>query len=340
MNVPSILAATLQKGADPVKAISGGNEGVMGTEDHGRQVEALKEMLTACVLCPHRCRVDRTRGERGVCRLGAGMVMDSTLPHHGEEPPLSHLRGAGTIFFSSCNLRCIYCQNYQISHAVQGQEVDREALADVMLSLQDAGCHNIEPVTPTPQAPGIMEALLLARARGLTLPLVYNCGGYELPGIIGLLEGMVDIYLPDFKYGLAEDGLRFSGVKDYPAHAVASIREMVHQVGTDLEVEEGAARRGILIRHLILPGRLENSKAVLRLIRDQISLEVSLSIMSQYSPIPGVADHALLGRRITRGEYEEVINFALDMGFETIFAQEVDDHSLLPDFAKDRPFDW
>ncbi len=157
------------------------------------------------------CRVDRTAGERGFCRLGAGMVMNSALPHHGEEPPLSGRRGAGTIFFSSCNLSCIYCQNYQISHSPAGRPVSEEELAGVMLELESQGCHNIEPVTPTPHLPGIMAALLRARERGLRLPLVFNCGGYEREKIVRLLDGMVDIYLPDFKYGIAEAGRRFSG---------------------------------------------------------------------------------------------------------------------------------
>jgi len=304
------------------------------------KVEKLKAMLERCELCPRKCLVDRTAGERGFCGLGADIVMDCAIVHHGEEPPLSGRRGAGTIFFSSCNLRCIYCQNYQISHDIRGERMDSAALAHVMLSLQEKHCHNVEPVTPTPQTPQIMEALLMARERGLKLPFVYNCGGYEEPEIIKLLDGMVDIYLPDFKYGVETDGQLFSEAKNYPAYAVASIREMVRQVGDTLELEGDAARKGVLIRHLVLPGGVENSFEVLRLIRKEISPKVSLSIMAQYTPTPAVARHPVLGRRITRKEYERVIDYAYDLGFENIFAQEVSNRHLSPDFAKDKPFEW
>jgi len=310
------------------------------TRNLAEKVETLKAMLKACTLCPRKCRVDRTTEERGFCSLGADIVVNCAIVHHGEEPPLSGRCGAGTIFFSSCNLQCIYCQNYQISHDIKGQSLDVSALADLMLSLQARGCHNVEPVTPTPQTPQIMEALLLARGRGLTIPFVYNCGGYEDPEVIKLLDGMVDIYLPDFKYGIAADGLLFSGAADYPTYAVAAIREMVSQVGDNLEMEGGVARRGVLIRHLILPGKRENSLEVLRLIKEEISAQASLSIMSQYTPIPAVARHPILGRRITRKEYEAVVNLALDMGFENIFAQGVSAQHLSPDFEKDEPFRW
>jgi putative pyruvate formate lyase activating enzyme len=312
----------------------------MDTARSAEKVEKLKAMLERCELCPRKCLVDRTAGERGFCGLGADIVMDCAIVHHGEEPPLSGRRGAGTIFFSSCNLRCIYCQNYQISHDIRGERMDSAALARVMLSLQEKRCHNVEPVTPTSQTPQIMEALLLARERGLKLPFVYNCGGYEEPEVIKLLDGMVDIYLPDFKYGIETDGQLFSEAKNYPAYAVASIREMVRQVGDALELEGDAARKGVLIRHLVLPGRVENSFEVLRLIRKEISPKVSLSIMAQYTPIPAVARHPFLGRRITHKEYETVMNYAYDLGFENIFTQEVSARHLSPDFAKDEPFRW
>jgi putative pyruvate formate lyase activating enzyme len=209
-----------------------------------------------------------------------------------------------------------------------------------MLALEKKNCHNIEPVTPTPQIPQVMEALLLARQGGLLLPLVYNCGGYENPEVLKIMEGMVDIYLPDFKYGTEQDALALSGVKDYAAHALPSIKEMVRQVGNDLLMEEGVAKRGILIRHLVIPGFISNSLEVLGLIRTHISLSVPLGIMSQYTPTPSVMNHPRLGKRVTRDEYELVVNHALDMGFETIFTQDVDDKTLVPDFRKKVPFDW
>jgi putative pyruvate formate lyase activating enzyme len=209
-----------------------------------------------------------------------------------------------------------------------------------MLALEKKNCHNIEPVTPTPQIPQVMEALLIARQRGLHLPLVYNCGGYENPEVLNNLEGMVDIYLPDFKYGTENDALVLSGVRDYAVHALLSIKEMLRQVGEELFLEEGVAKKGILIRHLIIPGFIANSLQVIELIKKHVSLSVPLSIMSQYTPIPSVKNHPHLGKRVTREEYELVVNHALDMGFETIFTQDVDDKTLVPDFRKKVPFDW
>jgi putative pyruvate formate lyase activating enzyme len=302
-------------------------------------IQVLLDLYKSCTLCPRACRVDRTKGELGYCRLPAGIVMDCSLSHHGEEPPLSGTRGAGTIFLSSCNLGCIYCQNYQISHSAQGQELTVLQLAKVMLDLQNNGCHNVEPVTPTPQMPLVMEALCMARMQGLTVPFIYNCGGYENPEVIHLLDGMVDIYLPDFKYGLAQDGVLFSAAPDYPRFAIESIQEMVRQVGDDPVMENGVATRGIIIRHLILPGRLENSREALRLLKNEISTNVPISLMSQYTPIAKVCSHPLLGRRITSTEYAQILDYALALGFENLFVQDVNDDNLTPDFNRENPFD-
>ena len=302
-------------------------------------IQELLDIYTSCKLCPRACRVDRTKGEPGYCRLPADIVMDCALAHHGEEPPLSGTHGAGTIFLSSCNLGCIYCQNYQISHSVRGQRKTVLQLAQVMLDLQKRGCHNVEPVTPTHQAPLIMEAMCMARAQGLTVPFVYNCGGYENPEVIRLMDGMVDIYLPDFKYGLEEDGLLFSDAADYPRYAVASIREMVRQVGDDLKLENGVAVSGIIIRHLVLPGRLENSMTVLRLLKDEISTNVPVSLMSQYTPVGAVKSHPQLGRRITNDEYSRVLDYAMNLGFENLFIQHVSNHDMTPDFDCKTPFE-
>jgi len=299
----------------------------------------LKEIFEDCVLCPRKCHVNRTKGELGYCRLPAKIIMDCALAHHGEEPPLSGKNGAGTIFFSSCNLGCIYCQNYQISHNACGKELTVRQMADVMLDLQKRRCHNVEPVTPTPQTPLIMEALLLARPQGLQIPFVYNCGGYEDPSIIKMLRNMVDIYLPDFKYGLDEDGIVFSSAPQYPRFALDSLKEMVSQVGDDLELENDVARRGVIVRHLVLPGRMENSKEALRLIKKEISTSVPLSLMSQYTPIDKVRHHPLLGRRINKDEYKQILDYALKLGFKTLFVQEVNDFKLIPNFDKEKPFD-
>jgi len=300
-------------------------------------IPELLEIYRSCTLCPRACLVDRTKGELGFCGLPADIVIDCALSHHGEEPPLSGTRGAGTIFLSSCNLGCTYCQNYQISHTAQGQHLSVLDLAKVMLDLQKSGCHNVEPVTPTPQTPLIMESLCMARAQGLTVPFVYNCGGYENPDVIRMLDGMVDIYLPDFKYGLEKDALEFSDAPDYPRYATDSIREMVRQVGDDLETDNGVASRGIIIRHLVLPGRLDNTREALRRIRD-ISPNIPVSLMSQYTPMPKVRNHPQLGRRLSQREYRQMTDFALALGIENLFVQEVSSFHLAPDFDDKDPF--
>jgi putative pyruvate formate lyase activating enzyme len=299
----------------------------------------LKEQLLSCHLCPRHCGANRITGEKGVCGLDDGITLARALPYHGEEPPISGTWGAGALFLASCNLRCRYCQNFQISHQNHGEKLSPEELALRMMTLQDQGCHNIETVTPTSQLPQLVDALQLAWEAGLNLPLVYNCGGYENPEIIRLLDGLVDVYLPDFKYGNGEDASRLSGVKDYTPFALKAIGEMIKQVGSELDLDDdGIATRGIIIRHLVLPGHIENSIQVLKLIQQHFSLETPLSLMSQYTPTRWVKDDPLLGRRITKKEYDEVVNQALDMGFEQIFVQEVDDRNLSPDFDNPNPF--
>jgi putative pyruvate formate lyase activating enzyme len=305
-----------------------------------KNIQKLNNILTNCTLCPRMCRINRAAGKNGFCNLGKEMIISTALPHHGEEPPLSGDKGAGTIFFSSCNLRCVYCQNYQISHTTKGYQVSVSQLSDIMLELQKLDCHNIEPVTPTPHIPGIMEAFVAAKKRGLRLPLVFNCGGYERKEIISLLKGLVDIYLPDFKYGIAETGKDLSGVNDYPYQAFNSLKEMVRQVGDTLNLDENQiATSGIIVRHLVLPGNVDNSIEALRMIR-RVSTCIPLSIMAQYTPIQPVENHPLLHRRITKQEYESVVNTAMDLGFEEIYTQEVDEGTLNPDFNSDHPFNW
>ena len=305
-----------------------------------KALDVLKRMMAPCVLCPRQCRIDRMAGENGFCGLAAEIVVSDAMPHHGEEPPLTGTHGAGTIFFSSCNLRCLYCQNHQISRHTKGQVMNPEDLAQVMLRLQEQGCHNIDAVTPTPQTPLIMAALLSARRQGLIIPFVYNCGGYESMEVIRLLAGMVEIYLPDMKYGRDDLAWQLSGAKEYAVHAMASLREMTAQVGDVLEVVDGVARRGLLIRHLVLPGMIDNSFAILEMIQRGLSIQVPLSIMSQYTPAAQAQRHPLLGRRLYREEYEKVVHYAMELGFEQLFIQEVDKRNLLPDFEKQAPFNW
>ena len=304
------------------------------------RIPILRERMRRCSLCPRECGVNRLDGRTGFCGLGAGAVLARALPHFGEEPPISGTAGAGTLFLSSCNLRCPFCQNYRISREGMGEATDRETLAGRMLELALKGCHNIELVTPSPQLPAVLEALLAAREWGLNLPLVYNCGGYEKADVIGLLDGIVDVWLPDFKYGSEGDALACAAPADYPEHALSSIGEMIRQAGERLQTAGGIARRGVIIRHLVLPGRVQNSLDAVRLIAERLSKKVPLSLMAQYTPTPAVADDPLMGRRVTREEYEAVVDHALDLGFENLFIQEVDDKNLVPDFDREEPFVW
>ena len=304
------------------------------------RVPTLRELMRCCTLCPRECRVNRIEGERGFCGLGPGAVVARALPHFGEEPPLSGTGGAGTLFFTSCNLKCPFCQNYQISRDRLGAAMDREALAGVMLELALKGCHNIELVTPTPQIPAILESLLAATEWGLHLPIVYNCGGYEKTDVICLLDGIVDIWLPDFKYGNDRDARECSAPPDYPRQALESIGEMIRQTGEGLETRGGIARRGVIIRHLVMPGRVQNSLDVIRLIAARLSKKVPLSLMAQYTPTPAVSADPFFCRRVTREEYETVVDLALDLEFENLFIQEVGGHNLAPDFNRDAPFKW
>jgi len=304
------------------------------------RIALLREMMRSCTLCPRECRVNRLEGETGFCGLGPGAVLARALPHFGEEPPVSGTAGAGTLFLTSCNLKCPFCQNYRISRDRMGEAVDRETLAGAMLELAMKGCHNIELVTPTPQLPAVLESLLAACEWGLKLPLVYNCGGYEKAEVIRLLDGIVDVWLPDFKYGNERDARECSAPEDYPQRALESIAEMIRQTGERLQTAGGIARQGVIIRHLVLPGRVQNSLDVVRLVAAHLSKKVPLSLMSQYTPTPSVSGEPLWGRRVTREEYEAVVDLALDLEFENIFIQEVDERQHTPDFDRKEPFDW
>ena len=315
-------------------------EGLSKVEILRERIPLLRELMRSCTLCPRECRVNRHEGETGFCGLGPDAVLARALPHFGEEPPISGTAGAGTLFFTSCNLKCPFCQNYQISRDRMGKTVDREALAGHMLELAMKGCHNIELVTPTPQFPAVLESLLAACERGLQLPLVYNCGGYEKTDVIRQLDGIVDVWLPDFKYGNERDARDCSAPENYPQRALESIAEMIRQTGERLQTAGGIARQGVIIRHLVLPGRVQNSLDVVRLIAAQFSKKVPLSLMSQYTPTPAVSGEPVWGRRVTREEYEAVVDLALDLGIENLFIQEVDENHRVPDFDKEVPFNW
>ena len=282
------------------------------------RVRRAEEMLKECTLCPRNCRVDRTSGEVGFCKTKDRPLVSSWGPHFGEERPLVGRFGSGTIFFSRCNLGCVFCQNWTISHAGEGDEISVESMARVMMDLQAMGCHNINLVTPTHQMPMILHSLALAAGSGLTVPIVYNCGGYESMEALTILDGIIDIYMPDFKYTDPEMSLRYSQAKDYPQAAKAAIREMHRQVG-DLEIDErGIALHGLLIRHLVLPEGIAGTQEVVKFIAEEVSKKTYLNLMDQYYPCYKASEHPPLTRRITGREYAEAIRMALDAGLKRL----------------------
>jgi len=282
------------------------------------RAKTAREILTCCRLCPRECEVNRLAGEAGECRTGEQALISSYAPHFGEEDPLVGIGGSGTIFFTYCNLGCIFCQNYTISHRGEGIMVTNADLAKMMLSLQSRGCHNINLVTPTHVVPQILDALLLAVAEGLSVPLVYNCGGHESMETLKLLDGIVDIYMPDMKYSDAETGLRYSGVVDYPSFNKAAVREMHRQVG-DLQTDSrGIAIKGLLVRHLVLPGGLAGTEEVVRFIAKDISVNTYLNVMAQYRPCHEAFGIPELARPITRQEFQQAIELAHQQGLSRL----------------------
>jgi putative pyruvate formate lyase activating enzyme len=288
------------------------------------RIERAYHLLESCTVCPRRCRINRLNDERGFCRTGLLPVMSSFGPHFGEEPPLVGRHGSGTVFFAHCNLCCEYCQNSDISQCGTGKTVSCETLAEIMISLQRKGCHNINLVTPSHIVPQILETLSIAADKGLCIPIVYNSGGYDAVDTLLLLEGVVDIYMPDAKYGSGEIARLLSHAPDYVIMMKAALREMHRQVG-DLVIDRGTAVRGMIIRHLVLPENLAGSDKVLPWIAEEISRESYINIMDQYHPawhtkeIEKGSLPSSLGRRITQGEYHFAIRVARDSGLHRGF---------------------
>jgi putative pyruvate formate lyase activating enzyme len=281
------------------------------------RVEILKQILNDCTLCPRNCHVNRNIGEKGKCRVGKELIISGVHPHFGEEDCLVGRNGSGTIFFASCNMNCIYCQNYEISRFKQGEIVTVETLAESMLFLQKIGCHNINLVTPTHYIPQIVEAIEIAVKKGLRIPIVYNCGGYESVETLKLLDGIIDIYMPDIKYSDNFYGLRYSGVPNYWDVVREAVKEMWRQVG-DLEIIDGIAIRGLLVRHLVLPNNIAGSEKVFEFIANEISRNTYVNIMAQYRPCFNAYLKPELARRITAQEYKEAVNLAIKYGLSRI----------------------
>jgi len=286
-------------------------------ESFSKPVQMLWDRMNPCTLCPRQCRVYRGRGQMGFCGIGGRAVVSSVGPHFGEESVLVGGGGSGTIFFAGCNLGCVFCQNFDISHHRQGRKMTIEQLAEAMLGLQDYECSNINFVTPTHVAAAITAAIELARKSGLKLPMVYNTGGYDSLETLKLLEGFVDIYMPDMKYVDSKVAEELSAAPDYPEVNFAALIEMHRQVG-DLQVKDGLATRGLLVRHLVLPENLAGSFEVIDFLAEQISSRTTINVMDQYRPCYKASSHPKINRRPTFGEIESVRQYAVQRGLNVL----------------------
>jgi putative pyruvate formate lyase activating enzyme len=283
-----------------------------------QRVEEAYRHLTRCDVCPRACGAERLAGKLGVCHIGARAVVASYGPHHGEERPLRGRRGSGTVFFSGCNLHCQFCQNADISQGGSGKEVEPDGLAAIFLQLQDMGCHNINLVSPSHVIPQILAAVDIAAGKGLGLPLVYTTGGYDAVAMLQLLDGVIDIYLPDMKYNDPKAGLKYSRVRDYPKVNQLAVYEMYRQVG-DLEIDpQGLAQRGLLVRHLVLPHHLAGTRGVAHFLASQVSPHTYLNVMDQYLPAFNAARFPELNRPITPQEHRQAVDAAIQNGLQRL----------------------
>ncbi|MFZ5353114.1 MAG: radical SAM protein [Bacillota bacterium] len=291
------------------------------------------DILKNCMLCPRKCGINRYEG-KGCCGADENITAAKAFLHQWEEPCISGENGSGTIFFTCCNLRCIFCQNYEISQNMHGKSISIERLAEIMLELQGQGAENINFVTPTPYILHIVEAVSTARRSGLTIPTVYNTSGYETIEALKLLEGIIDIYLPDLKYYSERYSKRYSNAEDYFMHASNAVLEMTRQVGLPVFDERGIMKKGVLVRHMIMPDMLEDSKSILRWIRDNIGEKAYISLMSQYTPLYRAKDYEEINRKLDDWEYEYIVDYFFKLGLENGFIQEYSSASseYVPDF--------
>lgn len=301
------------------------------------------EQLSECNACPRLCSLNRLEGKASDCGMDATIRVAHIGLHHGEEPPLSGTGGSGAVFFAGCNLHCVFCQNYQISQKFRKypfRTLSVSELADEMLQLQDMGAHNINFVSPSHVVFQMADAIVLARESGLSIPVVYNSNGYDSVDTLKKIRGLVDIYLPDIKYLDNSLGKRYSKVKDYAAVIPQVLKEMYRQLGDLVLDKNGIATRGLLVRHLVLPGLLENSRKCLKLL-SELSPEIHISLMSQYSPLYRASQYPEINRTLTVAEYDEITDYAISLGLENVFIQEMESHdACLPDFSVERPFNF
>ena len=285
-----------------------------------KRIDVAYQILKNCTLCPNNCKVDRNI-QKGICRSGIKPIVASFNPHHGEEPPISGIYGSGTIFFGNCTMKCMFCQNYPISQLGTGKELSIRELSEILLYLQQKKCHNINLVTPTHFIPQFLKALLIAVKKGFKLPIVYNTSGYESLETLYLLDGVIDIYLPDMKYADNEQALKYSGIKNYVENNQAAIKEMYSQVDLLKTNSDGIAIKGLIIRHLVLPNKIAGSKKILQFLHNEISNKITIGIMSQYFPAYKATKDKILKYKITAEEYEKIVDFAESLGFDNALIQ-------------------
>lgn len=292
------------------------------------------ENLMECNMCPNNCKVNRTNGEFGKCKASVKVKIALASIHNFEEPCISGEKGSGTVFFSNCNMSCKFCQNYEISSEGKGKEITIEELADTFIKLQEQGVNNINLVTPTIYAYQIIEAIKLAKSNGLNIPIIYNSNGYETIETLKKLEGYIDVYLPDLKYYDDNIAFKYSGIKNYFDVSSKAIKEMYKQVGKPQLDENGIIQKGLIIRHLVLPNNIENSKKVLKWIKENIDTEVYVSIMAQYFPCHKAKKIEELNRKLTKEEYNEIENFVFKLGIENGYMQDLGEHEeeYVPNF--------
>lgn len=295
-----------------------------------------RRLLSDCTLCPRDCHVDRSQGQTGYCGETDQLRVARAALHHWEEPCLSGERGSGTVFFSGCALGCVYCQNHLVARGLRGRVVTIPQLAEICLDLQTQGAHNVNLVTPSHFAPQIAAAIDLAKASGLQLPIVYNCGGYERLETLRLLAGRVDVYLPDLKYCSPAIAARYSNCPDYFQHALPAIAEMLRQVGEPVFAADGSLQRGVIVRHLLLPGNLSDSQQIVRHLYQAFGDRIYLSLMNQFTPLPPLAAYPEINRRVSEQEYEQLVQYAIAIGVENGFIQEGEtaSESFIPDFGE------
>ena len=292
-----------------------------------------RNLLKSCILCPRVCKIDRTTGQTGYCKADDRIKIAKAYLHQWEEPPISGANGSGTVFFSHCNMGCVFCQNYKISSEHQGKYVTISELCDTFIELQDKKAHNINLVTPTHYIPQIADAIIMAKAKGLKIPIVYNCGGYESVEALKILDGLIDIYMPDMKYFDDKYALKYSNAPHYFEYTKKAISEMYRQVGKN-EFEKGIMTKGVIVRHLMLPGLLFDSKKILDYLYSKYEDNIYISIMSQYTPMPNAKNYPEINKTVSKKYYETLVNYASEIGIKNAFVQDGTSvgEGFIPDF--------